>query len=184
MDKIVIKDLEVFAYHGVFEEEKKKGQTFIITAELYLDLRDAGMTDALEQTVNYAEVCDLISEVMLEEKYNLIEAAAENIADTILIKYDKIKSVRIIISKPEAPIEMSFDTVYVDIERKKNIAYLSIGSNIGDKEGYLDYAVDQLNKDEYIRVNKISSYNRTLWRCGTGEFFKCMSGDRNTLFTD
>ena len=161
LDKIVIKDLEVFAYHGVFEEEKKKGQTFIITAELALDLRDAGMTDALEQTVNYAEVCDLISEVMLEEKYNLIEAAAENIANTILIKYDKIKSVRIVISKPEAPISMSFDTVYVDIERKKNIAYLSIGSNIGDKEGYLDYAVDQLNKDEYIRVNKISSYIET-----------------------
>ncbi len=161
MDKIVIKDLEIYAYHGVFEEEKKKGQPFIITAELRLDLRDAGMTDDLEKTVNYAEVCELISQVMLEEKYNLIEAAAENIANTILIKYDKIKSVRIIIKKPEAPIDMSFDTVYTDITRSKNISYLSIGSNIGDKEGYLDYAVDQLNKDEYIRVNKISSYIET-----------------------
>ncbi|MBQ7706543.1 MAG: 2-amino-4-hydroxy-6-hydroxymethyldihydropteridine diphosphokinase [Lachnospiraceae bacterium] len=161
MDNIVIKDLEIYAYHGVFEEEKKKGQPFIITAELRLDLRDAGMTDSLDKTVNYAEVCDLISQVMLEEKYNLIEAAAENIANTILIKYDKIKSVRIVIKKPEAPIEMSFDTVYVDITRSKNISYLSIGSNIGDKEGYLDYAVDQLNKDEYIRVNKISSYIET-----------------------
>ena len=158
LDKIVIKDLEIFAYHGVFEEEKKNGQPFVITAELFLDLREAGMTDSLEKTVNYAEVCELIRNVMLEEKYNLIEAAAENIANTILIKYEIIKSVHIIISKPEAPIDMIFNTVCVDITRKKNIAYLSIGSNMGDKEGYLDYAIDQLNKDEYIRVNKISSY--------------------------
>ncbi|MBR1816602.1 MAG: 2-amino-4-hydroxy-6-hydroxymethyldihydropteridine diphosphokinase [Lachnospiraceae bacterium] len=161
MDKIIIKDLEIFAYHGVYDEEKKRGQTFIITAELELDLRDAGMTDDLTKTVNYAQVCELISGVMLEEKYNLIEAAAENIANTILIKYDRIKSVRIVVGKPEAPIDMSFDTVCVDITRRKNIAYLGIGSNMGDKEGYLDYAVDQLNKDEYIRVNKISSYIET-----------------------
>ncbi|MBQ9609234.1 MAG: 2-amino-4-hydroxy-6-hydroxymethyldihydropteridine diphosphokinase [Lachnospiraceae bacterium] len=161
MDKIIIKDLEIFAYHGVYEDEKRKGQTFIITAELSLDIRDAGMTDDLNKTVNYAEVCELIKGVMLEEKYNLIEAAAENIANTILIKYDKIKTVRIIVGKPEAPINMSFDTVCVDITRRKNIAYLGIGSNMGDKEGYLDYAVDQLNKDEYIIVNKISSYIET-----------------------
>ena len=161
MDKIIIKDLEIYAYHGVYDEEKKRGQTFIITAELGLDLRDAGMTDDLTKTVNYAEVCELISNVMLEEKYNLIEAAAENIANTILIKYDRIKTVRIIVGKPEAPIDMSFDTVCVDITRRKNIAYLSIGSNMGDKEGYLDFAVDQLNKDEYIRVERISSYIET-----------------------
>ena len=158
MDKIIIKDLEIFAYHGVFDEEKRQGQTFIVTAELYLDLRDAGITDNLDKTVNYAEVCQDISRVMTEEKYDLIEAVAENIASTILIKYDRIKSVHVIISKPEAPIDMTFDTVCVDITRTRHVAYLSIGSNIGDKEGYLDYAVDQLNKDDYIRVNKVSTY--------------------------
>lgn len=158
MDKIIIKDLEIFAYHGVLQHEKINGQTFIVSAELYLDLRDAGLTDDLEKTVNYAMVCDDISRVMTEEKYDLIEAVAENIASTILLKYDKIKNVHIIISKPEAPIDMSFDTVCVDIIRNKHIAYLGIGSNLGDKEGYLDYAVDQLNKDEYIKVNKVSTY--------------------------
>lgn len=158
MDKIVIRDLEIFAHHGVFDFEKKNGQTFIVTAELSLDLRDAGITDDLDKTVSYAEVCEDISRVMTEDKYNLIEAAAENIANTILIKYDRIKSVHIIISKPEAPIEMAFSTVCVDIARSKHIAYLGIGSNLGDKEGYLDYAVDQLNKDEYIKVNKVSAY--------------------------
>ena len=158
MDKIVIKDLEIFAYHGVLPEEKAKGQTFVLTAELFCDLREAGLTDNLDKTVNYAQVCEDIYKVMTGDKFDLIEAVAENIADTILLKYELIKKVRIIVSKPEAPIDMDFDTVCVDITRKKHIAYLGIGSNLGDKESYLDYAVDQLNKDDYIKVSKVSSY--------------------------
>ena len=158
MDKIVIKDLEIYANHGVFASEKQNGQPFIITAELSVDLKEAGVTDDLEKTVNYADICADINVIMTEQNYDLIEAVAENISSTILLKYDKIKEIRIIISKPEAPIDMVFDTVYVDLTRKKHIAYLSIGSNLGDKEGYLDYAVDQLNKDEYIKVNKVSTY--------------------------
>ncbi len=158
MDKIVIKDLEIFAYHGVLPEEKAKGQTFVLTAELFCDLREAGLTDNLDKTVNYAQVCEDIYRVMTGDKFDLIEAVAENIADTILLKYELIKKVRIMVSKPEAPIDMDFDTVCVDITRKKHIAYLGIGSNLGDKESYLDYAVDQLNKDDYIKVSKVSSY--------------------------
>lgn len=158
MDKIVIKDLEIFAYHGVLPEEKVKGQTFVLTAELFCDLREAGLTDNLDKTVNYAQVCEDIYKVMTGDKFDLIEAVAENIADTILLKYELIKKVRIIVSKPEAPIDMDFDTVCVDITRKKHIVYLGIGSNLGDKESYLDYAVDQLNKDDYIKVSKVSSY--------------------------
>lgn len=158
MDKIIIKDLEIFAYHGVLDAEKQNGQTFYVTVELFMDLRDAGLADDLDKTVNYAEVCEDIRLVMTEEKYDLIEAVAENIAGTILLKYDKIKTVHVTISKPHAPISMTFDTVCVDIVRKKHIAYLGIGSNLGDKEGYLDYAVDQLGKDDYVTVNKVSSY--------------------------
>ncbi len=158
MDKIVIKDLEIYAYHGVFPEEKLRGQTFVVSAELFLDLREAGIKDDLNKTVNYAEVCQLINDVMTKEKFDLIEAVAENIAAGILTGYDLVKSVHITISKPEAPIPMTFDTVCVDIVRQKHTAYLSLGSNLGDKEGYLDFAIDQLNKDDYIKVNKISGY--------------------------
>lgn len=158
MDKIIIKDLEIFAYHGVLEEEKRTGQPFVVTAELFLDLREAGIKDDLSKTVNYAEVCQLIGDTMTREKFDLIEAVAETVADAILLKFDMIKEVHINISKPMAPIPMNFDTVCVDIVRKKHIVYLGLGSNLGDKEGYLDFAIDQLNKDEYIRVNKVSEY--------------------------
>ncbi len=158
MDKIVIKELEIFAFHGVLPEEKKNGQNFVVTAELFLDLREAGIKDDLHKTVNYADVCQLINEAMTREKFDLIEAVAESIAGNILITYELVKAVHITISKPEAPIPMMFETVCVDIVRHKHIAYLSLGSNLGDKESYLDFAVDQLNKDEYIKVNKVSEY--------------------------
>ena len=158
MDKIWIKDLEIFAYHGVLAEEKRNGQNFYVTVSMDVDLHAAGMTDDLDKTVNYAEVCELIRRTMQEESYDLIEAAAENVADAILLAYPQIKMVHVIVSKPGAPISMDFDTVCVDITRGRHIAYLGIGSNLGDKEAYLDYAVDQLNKDEYIQVTKVSSY--------------------------
>lgn len=158
MDKIVIKDLEIYAHHGVLPEEKRDGQTFYVSAELMLDLHPAGMMDDLKQTVNYALVCEDIRRIMQDETYDLIETAAEAIAEGILLSYSEIKSVHIIVSKPHAPIPMSFDTVCVDILRKRHVVYLGIGSNLGDKEGYLDFAVDELNKDDHVQVTKVSSY--------------------------
>lgn len=161
MDRIVIKDLEIYAYHGVLPEEKRNGQNFIISAYLYLELKNAGVSDDLTKTVNYAQVCEDIREVMLDEKYNLIEAAAENICNTILIRYPGVSSVSVTVSKPNAPIDMVFDTVMVELQRSRHKVYLGIGSNLGDREGYLDYAVDQLNRDDCIRVNRVSAYIET-----------------------
>ena len=119
MDKIWIKDLEIFAYHGVLAEEKRNGQKFYVTVSMDVDLHAAGMTDDLDKTVNYAEVCELIRRTMQEESYDLIEAAAENVADAILLAYPQIKMVHVIVSKPGAPIPMDFDTVCVDITRSE-----------------------------------------------------------------
>ena len=80
MDKISIRGLEVFANHGVFKEENVLGQKFIVNAELVCDTRSAGKEDNLEKSVNYAEVCNLITKVMRNNTFKLIEAAAENIA--------------------------------------------------------------------------------------------------------
>ena len=83
MDKISIRGLEVFANHGVFKEENVLGQKFIVNAELVCDTRIAGKEDNLEKSVNYAEVCNLITKVMRNNTFKLIEAAAENIRENI-----------------------------------------------------------------------------------------------------
>lgn len=161
MDKIVIKNLNIFAYHGVFEEEKKNGQLFKISAELRLSLRKAAQQDDLRLAVNYADVCELIQEVTTREKCDLIETVAENIAAEILIKYRTVQGVRVKVSKPDAPIDMTFEDVAVVVDRERHTALLGLGSNLGDREQYLKTAVDQLSKDDYIKVKKVSSYIET-----------------------
>ena len=129
MDKIVIKNLNIFAYHGVFEEEKKNGQLFRISAELRLSLRKAAQQDDLRLAVNYADVCELIQEVTTREKCDLIETVAENIAAEILIKYRTVQGVRVKVSKPDAPIDMTFEDVAVVVDRERRTALLGHGSN-------------------------------------------------------
>ena len=161
MDKISIRGLEVFANHGVFKEENVLGQKFIVNAELVCDTRSAGQEDNLEKSVNYAEVCNLITKVMRNNTFKLIEAAAENIAEKILLEYDLIREVTITLKKPWAPIMMSVDTVEVSITRKWHRAYIATGSNMGDKKAYLDEAVEKLKNHPYCKVVKVSDYITT-----------------------
>ncbi|SEG06891.1 dihydroneopterin aldolase/2-amino-4-hydroxy-6-hydroxymethyldihydropteridine diphosphokinase,TIGR01498 [Eubacterium ruminantium] len=161
MDKIVIKNLNIFAFHGVFDEEKEKGQIFRISAELYLSVRKAAMKDDLRLAVNYAEVAELIRQVTTREKCDLIETVAENIAAEILIKYNMVKGVRVKVSKPDAPIDMSFEDVAVEVNRFRHVSLLGLGSNLGDREKYIKTAIEQLGKDDYIKVKKVSSFIET-----------------------
>lgn len=158
MDVINIKQLEVFANHGVLKEENILGQKFIVSAALYVDTRQAGKSDELDKSVNYALVCDTIVNFMKENTFKLIEAAAEKLAEKILLDFDKVKSVKLEIRKPWAPIMQSVDYVSVEIERGWKKAYLSVGSNMGDKKAYLDNAVKAVETDSKCRLKKVSPY--------------------------
>jgi dihydroneopterin aldolase/2-amino-4-hydroxy-6-hydroxymethyldihydropteridine diphosphokinase len=161
MDMIRIKGLEIFAHHGVFEEENILGQKFVVNVDMYLSTREAGINDDIKQSVDYGAVCSMINQIMQEENYNLIEAVAERLAMEILLRYDLVSEVEMEIKKPWAPVLMPIDTVSVSIRRKRHTAYLGLGSNIGDKESYLDFAIDELNKDAYTKVTKVSDFIET-----------------------
>ncbi len=120
MDKIILKGLVFYAYHGVLEEEHKLGQRFFIDLELFCDLEKAGKTDNLNQTINYTEVYQLVKDISVQERYNLIEALAERIAEKILKKIVRVKEVIVRVKKPEAPVEGIFDYVGVEIRRNRN----------------------------------------------------------------
>ena len=104
MDKVIIRDLELYAYHGVNEEEKKMGQKFLVSLELFVDTRKAGVTDDLRYTVNYAELCHNLSEKFLAEKYNLIEKAAEELCRYVLLNYLQVAGLKLEVQKPWAPM--------------------------------------------------------------------------------
>lgn len=120
MDKILMKDLAFYGYHGVLEEEKRLGQKFFVDVILYVDLKKAGETDDLNYTVNYEEVYKTIEAIVKNKRYNLLEALAEKICEEVLYSFDTIQKIDLKIKKPEAPVAGIFDYFAVQIERERN----------------------------------------------------------------
>lgn len=118
MDKIHIRGLRVYAYHGVKETEKEKGQPFELDVTLEVDLHKPGATDDLNDTVNYSKVAKRIIAVMLSEKNDLIERAATRVAEAVLQEFP-VEAVTVLLKKPRAPIAADFDTVAVEITRRR-----------------------------------------------------------------
>ncbi len=156
MDEIRIDNLEVYAYHGVFPEENEKGQPFFVNAVLYTDTRAAGMQDDLTLSTHYGEVCHFITKWMQEHTYKLIETVAENVAREIILQYPLVQALDLEIRKPEAPIGLPFESVSVKIHRGWHTVYLSMGSNMGEREKYIADAIDALQKHPQIEVEKVS----------------------------
>lgn len=156
MDKIKITDLEIFANHGVFPEENTLGQKFVVSADLYTDTRKAGRTDDLSASIHYGEVCAFIEVWMKKHTCKLLESAAENLAEELLMKYPGMKAIRLEIKKPWAPIRIPLRTVSVEIIRKRHTAYIAMGSNMGDREKYINDAVRKLGSLRGCTVKYVS----------------------------
>lgn len=119
MDKIIIKGLKLFARHGVFDEEKRAGQTFVLDLTLEADLSGACASDALGDTVSYADVIGSVRSAFCGSAYDLIERAAQAVADAVLSEYDKVRRVTVRVMKPEAPLEAELAYAAVEIVRER-----------------------------------------------------------------
>ncbi len=119
MDKILMKKMVFFGYHGVFEEEKKQGQEFVVDMELMLDLSQAGKTDNVEDTVSYADVYQLVKEIVEGPSFNLIEKLADEIVGKVLESFHLIDEVQVKVRKPGAPVKGKFEYFGVKICRKR-----------------------------------------------------------------
>ncbi len=161
MDQIKIENLKIYAFHGVYDSEKDKGQNFYVNATLYTDLREAALNDEIEKSTDYGEVCNVIKEVMTSKSYDLIETAAEKVAEAILVNFSKIDSVDIEIRKPQAPVPMEFDSISVKISRGWSEAYLSYGSNLGDLEDNIERALFKLCDRRDCKMIQNSSLIKT-----------------------
>lgn len=161
MGHIGIRDLEVFAHHGVYPEETEKGQMFYVSADLYLDTWEAEHTDDLDTSVNYGIVCEYIKDVMTRQNYKLIERAVGEICEDLMTNFPKLNKVRVELYKPEAPIPIPFGTVYVEACREWQDVYIGIGSNMGDKEKNIQSAIQFLSETRGIQVEKVSTLIQT-----------------------
>lgn len=156
LDKIQIKKLEVFGKHGVFPEENRLGQKFLINASLYTSIREAGLKDDLTKSIHYGEVSHFMTRYMMEHTFRLIEAAAEQMAEAVLLEFPRLEKIELEILKPWAPIGLPLESVSVKLTRSWHRVYIAVGSNLGDKGEYIRGGIEELGKTRGCTVEKVS----------------------------
>ena len=119
MDRIILRDLAFFAYHGVFEEEATLGQRFYFDLDCYLDMRPAGQNDDETKTVRYDFIVKRLADIVQNQRFKLIEALAEAVAKDLLTQFPQLQQVRIKVRKPEAPIPAIIKDIAVEITRDR-----------------------------------------------------------------
>lgn len=142
-----MKDLEVLACHGVNPEEKVVPQRFVVSIEVFADISAAAESDDVKDTVSYSAVKKLATSFVTQNIFDLIETLAARLAAEILKNFRLASGVCVEIKKPDAPMSGKFDYVAVKTELKWHKIYLSLGSNMGDRDEHLDAAVRALSGD-------------------------------------
>jgi dihydroneopterin aldolase len=119
MDSIIARGLTFQGCHGVLPQEKTIPQTFQVDVEIFLDLQPAGIYDDLQKTVDYDQVFHIVEKIVVEESFALIEALAEQIAQSLLSAFSIINSLEVTVYKPQAPVQGEFGYFAVKIKRFK-----------------------------------------------------------------
>jgi len=176
MFSIIIKDLNLFGYHGVKESEKKDGQNFRFNIKILLNKDNFLSEDDLENTLNYSEVIKLIKRINSDNRFNLLEALSQTAAGRIMDMSPMIEKVTVKIEKTSPPIEENLESVGVEyildrksiedrgkgkIESSEIDVYMSLGSNIGNRENNLRKAVNLIGSNPSINIVKVSSIYET-----------------------
>lgn len=153
MDRILIDDLRVLTIIGALPHEREIAQPLRIDLSIGLDLRNAGRSDELNDTVHYGLVCERIVEMANDSKDILLERLAAKVADVVL-EFDLVETVDVRVTKLRPPVPSPVESTSVAITRTRAEAaappledhevVVALGSNLGDRQGYLRFAVQEL----------------------------------------
>lgn len=116
-DRIILRDLGFYGYHGLFSEEERLGQRFFVDLECGVDLTAPGETDAIGHTVSYADIYDVVKATFEGRRTKLIEALGQNIVTALFERFEDINWIVIRIRKPEAPIAMVRGEAAIELHR-------------------------------------------------------------------
>lgn len=172
---IDITGLRVTARHGVLEKEKISPQPFVLDLTLKGDFYAAAECDDLAQTVNYADVCALAAKVCGGNSFNLIEKLAYETAFAVAENFPAVKEITVNVHKPQAPVGLPFEDICARFSLRRERVVLSLGSNMGDREGYLNGALSALSELRGIKILEVSDFIVTQPYGGVahGEFLNC-----------
>jgi dihydroneopterin aldolase len=118
IDVIHLSGLEVFAHHGVFENERREGQLFVLDVDVEIDARAAADSDDLSHTVDYAALAEAISACVARDPLNLLEALALRVIRTIF-DFDQALAATVTIHKPQAPMPVKIAGVSFTMSRER-----------------------------------------------------------------
>lgn len=181
--KIFIKDLRLYGYHGVREQEKKNGQYFIFNISIYIDDHGLEHSDSLEDTISYSDVAAEVKRINKTSRSDLLETLSRKIASHIAEMSGLVNKVEVTVEKPHPPMDEKLGSVGVEytLSRKKidpdreegSEVYISLGSNMGDRERNLKKALESLERDPRVEVINSSSVYRTepLYQSQQEEFY-------------
>lgn len=158
MDKIIIKNLEVYANHGVLKEERELGQKFLVNCSMYLDTKKAAEEDDLRETIDYGKVCFRITRFLTDHTYKLIETAADKLAKELLYTIPVIEKIDLEVYKPWAPVGLPVENIGVSITRGWHDAVIALGSNMGDREAYLRHGVNAIENSKDCLLGAVSKF--------------------------
>ncbi len=119
MDKILLKNMMFYAFHGVYEYERTIGQRFYVDVEYEVDTRSAGKSDNLNDTIDYTAIYACIKKITETKQFQLLEALAEHIAAEILA-LNSIAAVTVRVRKPAVPLPGQVDFIQIEIHRRQN----------------------------------------------------------------
>lgn len=119
MDKILLNNLQFYGYHGLLPEENRLGQRFQVDVVLYTDVQKAGQTDNMHDSIHYGQAYEVIQRIVEGEAKNLIEALAEDIAQSLLQKFELLQACTVKVIKPDPPIPGHYTSVAVEIYRER-----------------------------------------------------------------
>ena len=118
LDRIDLRGIAAHGHHGVFDHERRDGQTFVADVSLGVDLAEAAENDDLAATVDYGTITQGIHEIITGDPSDLIESVALRMVD-LCLSHPLVRWASVTVHKPEAPIEVTIDDVSVTIERSK-----------------------------------------------------------------
>jgi dihydroneopterin aldolase len=116
---INIAGIEVFAFHGVYENEKRDGQKFIIDLSAQLDFMAVAASDELSSTVNYVELTDYVVKLASQSRFDLLESLAVYIATEVLNRFPVINLVQLSIRKPEIQLGHQVKNFYISHQQAR-----------------------------------------------------------------
>lgn len=120
---LFIDNLEVFANHGLFEEENKLGQKFIFDIECELNYKKAMFSDEMTDSISYADIAEVVVKTATTNTFNLLERLAGEILKNIFTEFPQIENIKLKINKPGAPIKYHFEKCGVEVKTSREEFY-------------------------------------------------------------